>query len=130
MENLVTGKPTFSTLGGVSPMIVGSSQEYKSPENVTKIIENVTTFDVSGVEDLLKDLISAIHAKNPTVNVPAPFVTVEAPRVALPTFHVEAPEVKVEPKIEITVSTHWLFFATLFPTLAFLADIYVRMVYR
>jgi hypothetical protein len=130
MENLVTGKPTYSTVGGTNYMTHGMP-EYKAPENVTKIIENVTTVDMTGLEDCIKDLISTIQAMpKPHVNVAAPQVTVQPSQVALPTFHVEAPEVKVEPKIEITVSTHWLFFATLFPTLSFLADIYVRMVYR
>ncbi len=128
MENLVTNKPTFLAIGGSSQMVMpvyGEAQ--KTPENITKIIENVTTVDMTGVEDAVRDLIMAIQtAPMAPINVAAPQVNVEA-KTPLPTFHVEAPNVVVEPKIEVHIPFGWILAAALLPTIAILVDIYVRI---
>jgi len=128
MENLVKGEPTAIVIGQYTNMPTFQSGGTEAPHNITKIIENFTTIDTTGLEDAIKDLSHIIQSKpSPYFSVPIPSVTIEAPRTVAPVVNVTSPDIQLHPKIEINIETGWLFFAALIPTLAFLADIYVRL---
>lgn len=102
-----------------------------TPENVTRIIEQSTIIDVTGIEDKLDGLLKAITERPPQpiyVKSADPIIQTEIVPTASPIVNVEAPTVKVEPRnnIVIALSPWWLLVGLLIPTLTMIVDIIMR----
>lgn len=124
MENRI--EPTFKA---IDHKLNGAEYAGDVPINVTKIIERVTTVDMTGVEDNLVKLIEVISAKQivPDIKINPSELRQEIIRQEIPAINVTVPEQKADIKNEVNVVLNpvWLFLMTFI----IVADIIVRVMF-